>query len=363
VDLGLPADEDPSRHAVEGVHVVCLAGCGCLRRGGRHRFEKLANLAGARGPLGRVLLEQPEDQGLQALRDLWVVPRGCDGRGVDVLRDDRHRVVTEKRRPARQHLVEGGAQGVEVAAGVRWAAQGLLRRHVGHRAHHHPLLGEPGTVEGEGQAEVAEARRAVGREPDVAGLQVPVYHAARVGVLEGVAELGGDRERLVDIEPRFEVAAAHVLAHDVGLAVLLAGVVDGDDARVIAEAPHRLGLAAHADAAGLVEALGLDQGQGDVAVEPLVAREVDALLGAFSEQALHLVAAGGKRARGAGLRRWRRSRLGKRRAALAAELEFRWVLESAARAGPRQGGAAVAAELEAARVLVAAGGTAHAPGS
>ena len=154
-----------------------------------------------------------------------------------------------------------------------------------------------------GEAEVAELRRAVVGEPDVAGLEVAVDHAARVGVLEGLAELrrrcAAPRRRRAGwrsaaSKRALEVAAGHVLAHDEELAVRLADVVDGDDVRVVAEAAHRLGLAPHAHAAGLVEALGLDQREGDVAVEPLVAGQVDALLGALAEEALHLVAAGGE---------------------------------------------------------------------
>jgi hypothetical protein len=53
--------------------------------------------------------------------------------------------------------------------------------------------------------------------------------------------------------------------------------VDGNDVRVIAEAAHSLGFAAHACKAGLVEALGLDEGEGDVAVKLFVVGEVDAL--------------------------------------------------------------------------------------
>jgi len=61
-----------------------------------------------------------------------------------------------------------------------------------------------------------------------------------------------------------------------------------------AEAAHRLGLAADAHAAGVVESLGLDQGEGDVAVEERVVGEVDLLLAALAEEAFHLVAAVGE---------------------------------------------------------------------
>ena len=61
-----------------------------------------------------------------------------------------------------------------------------------------------------------------------------------------------------------------------------------------AEAAHGLGLAGDALAGGVVEAVGLDEGEGDVAVEGGVVGEVDALLAALAEELLDRVAAGGK---------------------------------------------------------------------
>ena len=73
-----------------------------------------------------------------------------------MLPDDSHRVVAHEGRAPRHHLVEHGAQGVQVGAGRDLPAHGLLRRHVGYGAHHHALLGEPGPVRGDGEAEVAD---------------------------------------------------------------------------------------------------------------------------------------------------------------------------------------------------------------
>ena len=56
---------------------------------------------------------------------------------------------------------------------------------------------------------------------------------------------------------------------------------------VVAEAAHRLRLAPHAHEAVGVEAVGLDQREGDVAVELGVVREVDALLRALAEERAH----------------------------------------------------------------------------
>src|SRR5205823_3129441 len=59
---------------------------------------------------------------------------------------------------------------------------------------------------------------------------------------------------------------------------LLPDVVDGDDMRVIAELAHGLGRALDAQQALVVEALRLDQGKRDIAVEAGVVGEIDPLL-------------------------------------------------------------------------------------
>jgi hypothetical protein len=63
---------------------------------------------------------------------------------------------------------------------------------------------------------------------------------------------------------------------------------------MIAEAAHRLGLAADADEAGLVEPFGLDHAERDIAIKQRVVCEVDAFLCTFADEALHLVTAGGE---------------------------------------------------------------------
>ncbi len=154
-----------------------------------------------------------------------------------MLRDDADGVVAEERRPARHHLVEHRAERVEIAARVGRAAEGLLRRHVGDGADHHPLHGHARAVDGDGEAEVAEGGVAVGVEPDVAGLEVAVDDAATVGVLERQAHLLGDPHRLVGgdavllglREQILDGAAGAVLADDERRASLIAGIEDGDD--------------------------------------------------------------------------------------------------------------------------------------
>ena len=116
------------------------------------------------------------------------------------------------------------------------------------------------------------------------------------------------------LEQTLDVAPTHQLGDDVGHALVVSEVEDGNDVRVHAHAAHRLRLAHHTLTANLIEALRLDQRERDVAVEQLVVREVDALLAALSEEALHPVAPAregvGLDAGSRGLRRVRRRRSG-----------------------------------------------------
>ncbi len=59
------------------------------------------------------------------------------------------------------HLVEHRAERVEVTPWRHFAAHGLLRRHVGDRADHHPGLGQAASVGGHGEAEVADLGPAI----------------------------------------------------------------------------------------------------------------------------------------------------------------------------------------------------------
>ena len=93
--------------------------------------------------------------------------------------------------------------------------------------------------------------------PNPEGASTPSHHGAFEVELM-VLRLGDER---------LDIPAGHVLAHDVGLAVVLAHVVNGHDVGMAAEPAHRFGLALDALPPGGVEPLRLDDGEGDVAVE------------------------------------------------------------------------------------------------
>ncbi len=120
------------------------------------------------------------------------MPGGSHRRGVDVLANDSHRVVTQERRSAGDHLVEHGSEGVQVGPGRDFTAHGLLRGHVGHGSHHHPFGGQPRTVDGHRQAKVTNLGSAISGKPDVAGFQVPVDDATAMRKLQTTAGLSGN---------------------------------------------------------------------------------------------------------------------------------------------------------------------------
>ena len=125
------------------------------------------------------------------------------------------------------------------------------------------------------------------------------WASALLHLLRRSASRLGDRQAVARrfVEQPVEVAAAHVLRDDVRLPAVVADVEDGDDVRVVAEASHRLRFALDACEAGVVQALGLDQRDRDVAVELRVVREVDLLAAALAEEALDGVSALGERGR------------------------------------------------------------------
>ena len=92
-----------------------------------------------------------------------------------------------------------------------------------------------------------------------------------------------------------QVPTRHELRHDDRLAALLADVEHGNDVMVVTQPPHGLSLATHADEAGFVQPIGLDDSDGYLAIESGVVGEVDVLAAAFTQEALDLIAAGGER--------------------------------------------------------------------
>ena len=153
-------------------------------------------------------------------------------------------------------LVEGQRQRVDVGLGPGLPSLGLLRRHVGEGADDVAGGGQRGSVGEVGDAEVHQLRP---RFPvldhlHVLRLDVAVDDAARVGVVERLAEVGADLADLAVGEltgggEAGQGRALDQLGDEQGVAVLLSHLVEGDDAGMV-EPRGGLGLAQDA-AAGL----------------------------------------------------------------------------------------------------------------
>ena len=192
-------------------------------------------------------------------------------------------------------LPEGDAEGELVGAGVDLAGLPLLGRHVEGGAEERTGAGEvPGEVargglEGGGglvaladsadEAEVHDARAAVGADHHVVGLEVAVDEAGAVG--RGEAAGGGEEDR-EDLRERARAlgepgaggeAVDELHGDEEAVALVQADVVDGDDVGV-GELGEAAGLAEHAGALVLAGA-GEEELEGDLAVELGVVCGVD----------------------------------------------------------------------------------------
>ncbi len=128
---------------------------------------------------------------------------GLDGRGlgVQVLHGHGHGAVPVKGHAAGEHFIEYHAAAVNIAAGVRGLAGGLLRAEIMHRAHDAVPPGQGGAVRHPGNAEVRHLHVAVGVDQDVLRLDVPVNNAVLVGVLQGRENADGHLGGHLGIQP------------------------------------------------------------------------------------------------------------------------------------------------------------------
>ena len=221
-------------------------------------------------------------------------------RGVSV---NRRAIIAWARRAAegrlaREHLVEHGAERVDVGSRVEVArAARLLRAHVGGRAHRHSGSGQPGVPfrHGARDAEIRDQRAAVLRQQHVLRLDVPVDHSLLVGVLERKRGFAPDAESLVDgqlvlaLQPVPEALALHERHGVPELAAGFTGIEHCEDVGML-EAGGQADLPLEPFGAERDRQLGVQDLEGDVAVVLEVAREVDRGHAAAPELALERVA-------------------------------------------------------------------------
>ncbi len=201
---------------------------------------------------------------------------------------------------AGEHLVEHGAEGVDVGASVDPFTADALGGHVGRGAGDHAgpghgqLAGEPG---GAGDAEVEDLDElGVGGalcEEDVLGLQVAVHDVEGVGLADRAAHGVDDAEGPLDVELAFvverlpQVAAAQVLHGDVEEAVFGVPEVVHGDGVLAAQQAGGLGLdheSAHGQ--GVRGGLPPEDLHGDDAVDRELSGAVHGAEAAAADQAL-----------------------------------------------------------------------------
>ena len=131
-------------------------------------------------------------------------------------------------------------------------------------------------------------------EQDVRRLDVAVDEPTLVCLVERSRDLGDDRRGARRIERAFardelaQVLAVHVAHRQIQGALVLAGLVDRDDVRVVERGGDpRLALEASAETWVLGQ-LGRDELERDVAVELLLVGEVDDAHAATADQPLDL---------------------------------------------------------------------------
>ena len=118
--------------------------------------------------------------------------------GAQVLDGHGHSGVALKGQPSRQHLIQHHAGGVDVGTCIDAVAPRLLRRDVMDGAQR--LLGQglAGVCQA-CDAEIGHLHAAVPQNHDVLGLDVAVDDAAAVGMLERLADLCGEMQRLAPV--------------------------------------------------------------------------------------------------------------------------------------------------------------------
>jgi hypothetical protein len=152
---------------------------------------------------------------------------------------------------ARDHFIEDGAEGKDVATGVHLFAFDLLGRHVGNSTNDGAFaglvgpwrfLGERGAGgsdfgEGFGEAEI-EKLGAGFREHDIAGLEVAVRDSAAMGLVQGAGDLGAVENDLIRRQRAIQQAKGQgfsfeVFHHDEIDIVLAADIVECADVGMI----------------------------------------------------------------------------------------------------------------------------------
>jgi hypothetical protein len=205
-----------------------------------------------------VLLQRSGDHPGELRRYLYSQLGDRVGRVSQDRRDGVGRGLTLERARPRRHLVENDPKREEIRSVIRGPALDLLRRHVGHRAHHLTVLGQRlgGRLVAAlgvelraqlGEPEIEDLDVAVGRHHDVGRLEIAMDDAARMRGDQRVDHRLSNSHQLFDPHPRrrnhpLEGAPLDIAHGQKPRPVRLFHRVDGDDVGVL-DRGDRLGFA------------------------------------------------------------------------------------------------------------------------
>jgi hypothetical protein len=168
---------------------------------GARLFERADHLGGGREPRARIDRQRPGDDRVDGRRDRRVDARRLGDAGHH-LGDDGHLVVSVEEPTAGEELPEDDGRGVDVGPGGRVPGE-LLRRHVRELALHLTVAGLVQPAPRLGDAEVEDARDAVGPDEHVLWRDVAVddtegallFVGGGVGRAEAREQVERDRDR------------------------------------------------------------------------------------------------------------------------------------------------------------------------
>src|SRR6185312_1122780 len=149
----------------------------------------------------------------------------------------RNRLPLKRMRPGRQ-LKYDDSRRKQVGAGVARLSEDLFRRHIMRRAENSPNHREAGRGSA-GNPEIENLHTAFIHDKNIARLDVAMNHALRVSMSQAVADSGGKVDlarqgnRPALLNDRFQRRAVQQFHGDVRHAILLAEIVNCDDARMM----------------------------------------------------------------------------------------------------------------------------------
>jgi hypothetical protein len=202
-------------------------------------FEVLLQNQPAGWPLGGIFLQQLADDPRKLVRHTRVELVRRIKAGIAMLVQQVEHALPLEGRPPGQKQVKHDAEGIQIAAvGDRLAGR-LFGRQVFGGADQ--TAGGRQLLAGKhlGDAEIGELDRAVVGLEEVLRLEVAMNDAVVMGELEGGAELEGGVEHRSPRQPAFflkkffEVLAGDILHGVVVVAIVVAGVIEADDVRMV----------------------------------------------------------------------------------------------------------------------------------